>query len=253
MKIVTYNLNGVRAACNKGLNDWIQNSGVDIFCFQETRATEEQIKSVLDTTGYHAYFNVAERKGYSGTGVLTKKEPLEVMTFLPSVKDDNEGRLLLIKYEGFSILDYYTPNGGSRLDFKFEFMNNVLNDIRAIIKDDELIICTDFNIAHTEQDVSNPKACRNRTGFLPEECKLFDEYLKAGLNDCYRRLHPQGEAYTWSSYSAKATGNKAGWLYRFDYIFASDSIADRLIKCDNLLDKDYSDHYPVLAEFNIRL
>ena len=252
MKVVTYNLNGVRAACSKGLNDFIKNGDVDIFCFQETRASKEQIEEVLKYTGYYGYFNVADKKGYSGTGILSKKKPLEVRYSLPSVEDDNEGRLILAKFQNFYLLDYYTPNGGSRLDFKFEFMEKVLKDLQDIVKDEELIICTDFNIAHTEDDVSNPNACASRTGFLPEERKLFDKYLEIGLVDSYRKLHPEGNAFTWSSYAAKATENKAGWRYRFDYIFATIVLADRLVRCETLLDKNYSDHYPVFAEFNLK-
>lgn len=254
MKIVTYNLNGIRASTKNGLYDWLSTADVDIFCFQETRASEEQIMNCL--TGlwnYDLYTNIAEKAGYSGTAILTKQKPIcERFDFFPSIKNIHEGRIIVLEYEKFFLIDFYAPNG-SRLEFKMNYMKNFLQDFENMQKkvNKPIIICTDFNISHTEKDVSNPKECAKRTGFLKEERELFDEYEKAGLIDSARLTHKDDQLFTWSSYTAKYNQNTKGWLYRFDYIFLTSPLDKAVKSCETLLEKTYSDHYPVMLELEI--
>lgn len=253
MKIVTYNINGIRAATRKGLLGWLQEQDADILCFQETRATHDQIQESLNgLEGYDRYDNVAERKGYSGTMVLTKRKPISVAYHTPSLVDDTEGRMILMEFEDFYLFNLYTPNGGSRYEFKMTFMEKLLGDIAVLIKKGkELIICTDFNVAHTDDDVSNPKYCARLSGFLPAERALFEAYLKIGLVDSYRLLHPTGKAFTWSSALSKTTGNLEGTRYRFDYIFVTAGLSKTVTQSETLYECSYSDHYPVQTEINI--
>jgi exodeoxyribonuclease-3 len=267
MKIVSYNLNGIRASVRKGLLDWIKSGDVDIFCFQETRATLEEIYDSLNINtnfnlfnlaendglkDYYMYFSVAEKKGYSGTGILTKIKPIcERKDLFKSLKINNEGRVIVLEFETFFLINVYIPNG-TRLDLKIEFLNDFLLDFKEFQKTNKkgVIICSDFNIAHTPLDLSNPKECARRTGFLPIEREIFDNYLKSGLIDSYRVKNPTSQIFTWSSYNSKKLDNTFGWRYRFDYIFINDKLVNKLIDCDVLFDKDYSDHYPVLLEIN---
>ena len=253
MKIITYNLNGIRSANKKGLLDFIKNENADIFCFQETRATKEQIEQELSgVQGYNLFVNESERKGYSGTAVLTKQQPLDYVEILKYVNFDNEGRLQVLDYGSFTLINLYTPNGNSRLQYKCDFIKLLINDLDLLIADGkELIVCTDFNISHNELDLSNPKECAQISGFLPEERQLFDDLLDIGIYDVYREMYPQKQRYTWSSYPSKRAGDKWGNLYTFDYIFATENVMHSVRNCKILHDVFCSDHYPVNAEIDI--
>ena len=253
MKIVTYNLNGIRSASKKGLIDFINREKADIYCFQETRATKEQIEQELESVqGYNLIINESERKGYSGTAVLTKIVPNEVSTQLKYVNFDNEGRLQVLDFNKFTLINLYTPNGYSRLEYKLNFIKLLINDIDLLIAGGkEIIFCTDFNISHNELDLSNPKECASISGFLPEERKLFEDLLDIGLYDTYRELYPNRQRHTWSSYPSKRANDKWGNLWTFDYIFVTENIMQQVRSCAINFETLCSDHYPVIAEIGI--
>lgn len=252
MKIATYNINGIRAASSKGLANWIKSTNYDIYCFQETRATIEQTQALLlEFSDYYIYYNSASKKGYSGTAVMTKVKPNNVRYVLNNLNYDDEGRIIVLEYDDFVLVDLYTPNGGTRLDFKLEFMRTFLKDMIEYIKQGkQIIICTDFNISHTPLDLSHPDECSKVTGYLDVERSLFDEYLKAGFYDSYRELYPQSKRYTWSSYRAKYTNNRVGYLYTFDYIFVTKDLLKNLKNCSVELNTNCSDHYPVVLQLD---
>ena len=253
MKIVSYNINGIRAANKKGLASWINAYNADIYCFQETRANELQILAELaDVKGYNCYYSIAAKAGYSGTCVLTKAKPNNVYYLFDSVKNVDEGRTVICEFNDFVLVNLYTPNGGSRLEFKLEYMEKILKEIDNLIKKNlEVVICTDFNIAHTPLDLSNPKQCQHFTGYLPEERELFDRYLQIGLYDSFRQLNPTAQCFSWSSYSSKAMNNEVGNVYRFDYIFVTEKILKRAEAAHILYEENYSDHYPVTLELEL--
>lgn len=252
MKIVSYNLNGIRAAAKKGLVEWLHQADVDIFCFQETRADLEQIQEILQPlTGYYAYQSIADKKGYSGTLILTKQEPVAQRNeWFPSFLSDHEGRLVVLEFDTFVLVNLYVPHGALRLDFKMDFLTRFLRDYNRLKTktDKPVVICTDFNVAHTELDLSNPEQCAGISGYLPIERAMFDRYLEtATLFDSYRLLHPTQPVFTWSSYRSKLANNSWGWRYRFDYIFVSSELIKNVVNADVMLDKVYSDHYPVFV------
>ncbi len=254
MKIVSYNLNGIRSATSKGLVEWINSSNVDIFCFQETRANGEQIADAIRglDKSYLTFWSESERKGYSGTGIVTRIEPLNAYTYLPSFKTDTEGRFTVLEYDKFILINCYVPNGGTRLEFKLNFMDTLVNDLHKLIKQKkEVIFCTDINIAHNEIDVSFPKQATLRTGFLTVEREKFEDVLKTGLTDSFRYLHPDKQVFSWSSYRAKIIGGNFGWKYRFDYVFLTKNLLTKLQSCEILTNVMYSDHFPVVCEVEI--
>ena len=251
MKIISYNINGIRSSTKKGLNDFIKNVNADIICLQETRATKEQIlQSLENVEDYEIYINESQRKGYSGTAVLTKKKPNSYSEKLNYINFDNEGRLQVLEYDNFVLVNLYTPNGNSRLEFKLDFIKLLINDLDLLIADGkELVICTDFNISHEEIDLSNPKECAKVSGFLPEERELFDELLDIGLVDSYREIYKEKQRHTWSSYVSKRANDNWGDLYTFDYIFITNNIAENLRSAKIYHDVFCSDHYPIQVEF----
>lgn len=252
MKIVSYNINGIRASNKKGLANWINLYNADIYCFQETRASDVQILQELVTvSGYYVYYSIASKAGYSGTAVLTKVKPNNVYYSFNSVKNVDEGRTIVCEYDNFVLINLYTPNGGSRLEFKLEYMKKIKNEVNLLIKQNkQIVICTDFNIAHTPLDVSHPRQCEHFTGYLPVERALFDDYLQIGLYDSFRELNPTAQSYSWSSYSAKMVNNTSGRLYRFDYIFVTNKILQHATAAHILYNENYSDHYPVTLELD---
>lgn len=254
MRIITYNLNGVRNANKKGVCDFFNKMDADFYCLQETRATTSQINEELTRLNkqYKIIVNESERKGYSGTAVLAKCEPLSCENSLFKIDYDKEGRLQVLEYADYFIINLYTPNGGTRLEYKLNFIEDLIEAMDLLLaQGKEVIFCTDFNIAHEERDLSNPKECASITGFLPEERELFDKFLSVGLYDVYRELHPNEQRFTWSSYTSKRSGNNFGNLYTFDYIFVTKGLLEKVRSCVILHDVDCSDHYPVKIELDI--
>lgn len=241
MKIISWNVNGIRAVLRKGA---FTTFGADILCVQETKAHKVQLSEELtDVPGYFSYFAEAERKGYSGVAVYSKKEPVSVKTGW-----DNEGRTLILEYDDFYLLNTYFPNGKAskeRLQFKLEFYEKYLNLVKKL--DKPVIICGDVNTAHKEIDLSRPAANRKSSGFLPVECDWIDRLLKSGFSDSFRMFNKEGDNYSWWDMKTRARDRNVGW--RIDYFFVSNDLSDKLKDAYILSDVMGSDHAPIGIEF----
>lgn len=249
MNIYSWNVNGIRAIQKKGFCDWISEEQPDILCLQETKAHVEQLEEeLLHISGYLVYFNEGERKGYSGVATYTKEKPLSVKYGIGIEKFDREGRILITEYPNFILLNIYFPNGqkdDERLQYKMEFYDAILdycNELKAQGKN--LIICGDYNTAHTEIDIKNPKANEKRSGFLPIERQWMDKFIDNGYTDTYRYFHPESIEYSWWSYRFKARERNAGW--RIDYFFVSNNFIDKVVEAKILTDVMGSDHCPIV-------
>jgi len=248
VKITTWNVNGYRAVLRKDALDWIPDVEPDVLCFQEIKVQLDQI-SEEDATieGYEAVWNPAERKGYSGVVTFTKDEPLDVEKGIGFDKFDGEGRLIRTRYDDFYLYNIYFPNGGQgnkRVPFKLEFYERLLNVCDGLHQQGKNIIITgDFNTAHNEIDLANPKSNEKNTGFLPEEREWIDKYLEHNFVDAFRELYPEREDYTWWTYRYSAREKDIGW--RLDYFLVSEGLMDRVE--DVVIHSDImgSDHCPV--------
>jgi len=251
MKLISWNVNGLRAVLNKGFMDFFKQIDADIFCIQETKMQEGQVELVLD--GYYQYWNSAIKKGYSGTAVFTKKKPLNVTYGLGIEEHDQEGRIITLEFEKFYLVNCYTPNSKrelERLDYRQIWENEIRRYLSSLDKKKPVIYCGDLNVAHNEIDLKNPKTNHHSAGFTDEEREKMTELLKAGFVDTYRFLYPNKEnAYTWWSYMMKAREKDIGW--RIDYFIASRSIKNKIK--DSKIHKDImgSDHCPI--ELDIEL
>ena len=248
MKLISWNVNGLRACLNKGFMDFFQQEQADIFCLQETKLQEEQIPFQLE--GYHAYWNFAQKKGYSGTAVFAKKEPLSVSYGIGQEEHDQEGRVITLEFDTFYLVTVYTPNSQrdlARLDYRMIWEAEFLGYLKNLEKSKPVILCGDLNVAHTEIDLKNPKTNRKNAGFTDEERAKFSELLKNGFIDTFRHFNPdKKEAYTWWSYMFNARANNAGW--RIDYFCVSESLKNEL-KDAMIYDRIMgSDHCPVGLE-----
>lgn len=248
MKLISWNVNGLRACLNKGFMDFFQQEQADIFCLQETKLQEEQIPFQLE--GYHAYWNFAQKKGYSGTAVFAKKEPLSVSYGIGQEEHDQEGRVITLEFDTFYLVTVYTPNSQrdlARLDYRMIWEAEFLGYLKNLEKSKPVILCGDLNVAHTEIDLKNPKTNRKNAGFTDEERAKFSELLKNGFIDTFRHFNPdKKEAYTWWSYMFNARANNAGW--RIDYFCVSESLKNELRDAmiyDQIMG---SDHCPVGLE-----
>jgi exodeoxyribonuclease III len=248
MKITTWNVNGIRAALSKGMKDFILESQPDILCLQEIKARPEQIdESMREIPGYFSIWNPAQRPGYSGVAVFTKKQPQQIIMGLGDDRFDVEGRVIRLHYDGFILYDIYFPNGQrgkDRVDYKLEFYSLLLEECRRFHDQGENIIITgDFNTAHSEIDLANPKENSNTSGFLLEERKWIDIYLENGFQDVFRVLYPDAVKYTWWTYRFNARPRNIGW--RIDYFLLSNKLV--LDVKDVLVHDDVngSDHCPV--------
>ncbi|MBD5485619.1 MAG: exodeoxyribonuclease III [Lachnospiraceae bacterium] len=245
MKFISWNVNGLRACVSKGFLDFVQNEDADVFCVQETKLQEGQID--LELPGYYQYWNYAEKKGYSGTAVFTKKEPLSVSYGIGIEEHDHEGRIITLEYPDYYLITVYTPNSQrelTRLDYRMKWENDFLSYLKKIEKKKPVIFCGDLNVAHKEIDLKNPKTNRKNAGFTDEERAKFTALTEAGFIDTFRYFYPDLEgAYSWWSYQFNARTKNAGW--RIDYFLASQCLKDRLQ--DALIYKDVmgSDHCPV--------
>lgn len=251
MKLISWNVNGLRACVQKGFLDFFHEADADIFCVQETKLQEEQIQ--LEMEGYEQYWNYAEKKGYSGTAIFTKQTPLSVHYGIGIEEHDHEGRVITLEYENFFFVTVYTPNSQSelaRLDYRMKWEDDFLAYIKSLEETKPVIYAGDLNVAHQEIDLKNPKTNRKNAGFTDEERGKFSNVLANGMIDTYRYFYPeQTEIYSWWSYRFKAREKNAGW--RIDYFVVSESLKDRLQDAKIHTDIFGSDHCPVELDIEI--
>ena len=250
MKLVSWNVNGLRACRDKGFEDVFRTMNADFFCLQETKLQAGQID--ISFAGYDSYWDYAEKKGYSGTVIFTRLKPLNVSYGLVIDLHDHEGRVVTLELDDFYLVNVYVPNsrdGLVRLDYRMEWEDAFRNYIIDLDKKKPVIICGDLNVAHKEIDLKNPKTNRHNAGFTDEEREKFTSLLNAGFVDTYRYFYPdKAEVYSWWSYRFKAREKNSGW--RIDYFLVSKRIADRLVAADIHTDIFGSDHCPVSIEIN---
>ncbi|WP_042454213.1 exodeoxyribonuclease III [Neobacillus dielmonensis] len=251
MKLVSWNVNGLRACVKKGFLEYFNEVNADIFCVQETKLQEGQIS--LETPGYHQYWNYAVKKGYSGTAVFTKEEPLSIRYGLGDDKGEEEGRILTLEYENFFLVNVYTPNSQrdlARLSFRLDWEDRILLHLQELDKVKPVILCGDLNVAHNEIDLKNPKSNVGNSGFTDEEREKMTTLLKAGFVDSYRYVYPDKEgAYTWWSYMNKVRERNIGW--RIDYFIVSERLCKMVQEVDIHSQVMGSDHCPVVLEVNV--
>ncbi|EQB88111.1 exodeoxyribonuclease-3 [Clostridium punense] len=250
MKLISWNVNGLRACVQKGFLDYFNKVDADIFCIQESKLQEGQIN--LELEGYHQYWNYAEKKGYSGTAIFTKVEPLSV-TYGINIEDhDKEGRVITLEFNDFYMVTVYTPNSQeklARLDYRMRWENDFGQYLKKLDEIKPVIMCGDLNVAHEEIDLKNPKSNRKNAGFSDEEREKFTEFLANGFIDTFRFFNPNKEgAYSWWSYRFNARANNAGW--RIDYFCVSERLKDRLASADIHSEVLGSDHCPVELVLN---
>lgn len=252
MKIVSYNVNGIRAALKKGLIEWLKATDADVVCFQETKAQPEQIdNSIFEDIGYHyCYWFSAEKKGYSSVGIVSKTEPKHVEYGTGIDYMDREGRNLRADFDEVSVMSLYLPSGtnDARLSYKFTYMDDFKIYIESLIKSiPNLVICGDYNICHEAIDIHDPVRLKTVSGFLPEEREWLTSFLKeSGFVDSFRTLNKDVVQYSWWSYRANARQNNKGW--RLDYLLVSQAIENRILRSVILPEAKHSDHCPVLLE-----
>jgi exodeoxyribonuclease III len=251
MDIISFNINGLRAILKKGFVEWIKTQKPDILCLQEIKANKSQIDSddFLNLEGYNYYWNSAERKGYSGVLILSKEKPESADFGIGIEKFDNEGRLIRLKYSNFTLFNVYFPNGKSsdeRLLFKLDYYDALLELCEKLRgRGEELVITGDFNTAHKEIDLANPKANEKYSGFLPIEREWLDKLVRKGYVDTFRHLYPnKPDMYTWWTYRFNARKKNVGW--RIDYFFVTEGLMDRVKESSILSDVYGSDHAPIL-------
>lgn len=251
MKFLSYNVNGIRAALNKGLDEWLSQHDFDVVCFQETKAHEDQVDlASLETLGYKSWWHSAEKKGYSGVAIFSKVEPDHVDTGCGIEKYDSEGRIIRADFGDVTLLNCYFPSGTTgdiRQAVKMEFLDDFFNWAHELKKErPNLIIAGDYNIAHTEMDIHNPKSNQKTSGFLPEERAWMTKWFDSGFTDSFRFKNPEKEEYSWWSYRTNARANNKGW--RIDYWSVSNEIQDRIVAAGHYNDAVHSDHCPVFLE-----
>lgn len=253
MKFVSWNVNGIRACLEKGFKDAFVRLDADFFCLQETKALQEQVK--LELPGYLQYWYSAEKKGYSGTAIFAKYEPLSVRYGVGVEELDHEGRLITLEYENFYLVTCYTPNaqdGLKRIDHRMAWEDAFRKYLTELDQVKPVIICGDLNVAHNEIDLKNPKTNRGNAGFSDEERGKFGELLEAGFTDSFRYLYPElTGAYSWWSYRANARKNNAGW--RIDYFLVSNRLQGQILEAKIHSDIYGSDHCPVEIDLNLEV
>ena len=245
MKLISWNVNGLRACVTKGFLDYFKEVDADILCIQESKLQEGQIN--LELEGYHQYWNYAEKKGYSGTAMFTKVKPLSVSYGLGIEEHDKEGRVITLEFDDYYVITVYTPNSQNelaRLDYRMKWEDDFRSYLKKLEENKPVIVCGDLNVAHKEIDLKNPKTNRKNAGFTDEEREKFTELLQSGFIDTFRYFNPDKTgAYSWWSYRFNARKNNAGW--RIDYFIVSKSLEDRLVSADIHAEVLGSDHCPV--------
>ncbi len=253
MKILSYNVNGIRAALNKGFATWLKATQADVICLQETKALEEQVDTqFLSELGYHHYWFSAQKKGYSGVAIFTKHKPQHIAYGSGIDHMDYEGRILRVDFEDFSVMSLYLPSGTNpdRLSYKFKFMDEFREYVDQLKQEHpNIIICGDYNICHQAIDIHDPIRNKTVSGFLPEERAWLDQFLKSGFIDSFRHLNPEPHHYSWWSYRANARNNNKGW--RIDYALVSEPLQSSIHKSYLLPQAKHSDHCPVGIELTL--
>lgn len=251
MKLISWNVNGLRAALGKGFLDTVARLDADIICLQETKMQQGQ--AIIDLPDYEEYWNSAVKKGYSGTAIFTRKKPLAATYGIGMAEHDNEGRVITLEFDTFYLVNVYTPNsqqGLARLDYRMRWENEFRRYLQGLDKNKPVILCGDLNVAHEEIDLKNPKSNRKNAGFSDEERAKMTELLAAGFTDTFRALHPDArDAYTWWSFRSNARANNVGW--RIDYFVVSDRLMKDVTAATIHPDITGSDHCPV--ELDIRI
>ncbi len=265
MKIISYNINGIRASSKKGLFDWLKKENADIICIQEVRANEELARKAFMNNSnqislfenklfldkYYITYNCGKVPGYSGTVILSKKTPDKVI-YGTNSEEDIEGRTITAIFHNLAVVNCYVPNGGKRLEYKFNFFDNLVKHLEILSKSYNVILCSDVNIAHTLLDVSNAKYAEKFTGFLPSERKLLDELFSEKFVDIVRFYFKDKYIYTWRSYGSQLSEKAVGIQYRFDYIITTPLLKNKVLSCE-IQDLIYSDHLPVIATFDYKI
>ncbi len=245
MKCISWNVNGIRACVGKGFYDFFKEIDADLFCLQETKMQEGQLD--METPGYHQYFNYAEKKGYSGTAIFSKREPLNVTYGIGIEEHDHEGRVITLEFEDFFFVTCYTPNSKQeleRLDYRMKWEDDFLSYIKSLDAKKPVIFCGDLNVAHKEIDLKNPKTNHHNAGFTDEEREKMSVILSSGFTDTFRYFYPDLEqVYSWWSYRFKSREKNAGW--RIDYFITSERLNDKLVDAKIHTDILGSDHCPI--------
>lgn len=254
VRIATWNVNGIRACVKHGFFDWFDREQFDVVCLQETKAREEQLDpGVIAPMGYQSYWHSAEKAGYSGVAVYTKTEPLGVHYGLGVPEIDREGRVLTLEFADFQVISAYFPNSGrdhSRLDYKLDFCRAMLAYCQDLQKRGKhFVLCGDYNIAHREIDLKNPKSNHKTAGFLPAERAWMDQFTEAGFVDCFRQFEPGPDHYTWWSYRPGVRARNIGW--RIDYQCVNPELADRVLETTHQPEILGSDHCPVVLTIKV--
>ncbi len=254
VRIISYNLNGIRSALNKGLLEWLKMASPDVLCVQETKAQPDQVDGKdFNALGYRDYWHSAQKKGYSGVLTLVRREPEHVKFGMGNSRYDAEGRVIRVDYRDLSILNAYIPSGTTgniRQEIKMKFLDDFLDYLTELRKSKPmLLVCGDFNIAHNEIDIHNPAGNKNNSGFLPEERAWLDSFLAGGFLDSFRHLHSEKVAYSWWSFRANAREKNLGW--RLDYHMLTTELAPRLAGAGIMNEAKHSDHCPVWVEITM--
>lgn len=251
MRIITYNINGIRSAIKKGFFDWLKTNPADIVCVQEIKAVKENINaSEIDDMGFYQYWFPAQKKGYSGVAVFSKIKPEDVHYGNGNEQSDSEGRVLQMDFQNYTLINTYFPSGSSgeqRQAYKYQWLNEFykyLGDLKK--RHHKLIVCGDYNICHRPIDIHDPVGNKNSSGFLSEERAWMDKFFESGFTDTFRYFHPEPDQYSWWSYRANARVNNKGW--RIDYINATTNLKDTLKSAKILQTVKHSDHCPVFLE-----
>ena len=251
LKFISWNVNGIRACCDKGFREEFARLDADFFCLQETKMQAGQLD--LQFEGYQSYWNYAEKKGYSGTAIFTRHQPLSVAYGIGVEEHDHEGRVITLEMEQFYLITVYVPNsqdGLKRLDYRMTWEDDFLAYLKKLEEKKPVVVCGDLNVAHQEIDLKNPKSNRKNAGFTDEERAKFTQWLNAGFTDTFRYFYPeQKDIYSWWSYRFKAREKNAGW--RIDYFVTSASLNDKLVDAKIHTDVLGSDHCPVELILNV--
>ncbi len=251
MKLISWNVNGIRACVQKGFLDFFENINADIFCIQESKMQEGQLD--LDLNGYYQYWNYAQKKGYSGTAIFSKQEAISVQNGIGIEEHDNEGRVITLEFNDFYMITVYTPNSKeelARLEYRLNWEEDFKSYLKHLEESKPVIVCGDLNVAHEEIDLKNPKTNRKNAGFTDEERGKFTQLLEAGFIDTFRYLYPnQADIYSWWSYRFSARSKNAGW--RIDYFLTSLILASKIKEAKIHTDILGSDHCPVELEIDL--
>lgn len=254
MKIISYNVNGIRAAVSKGLYDWLEGEQPDILCLQEIKATEDQIDLLsLQGLGYNYYFHSAEKKGYSGVGILSKQVADKIEIGIGTDLYDSEGRVLRADFGDLTVVCVYIPSGTTgdiRQDFKMDFLIHFETYIAQLREErPNLVVCGDYNICHKPIDINHPERHKNSSGFLPDEREWLDNFINSGMIDSFREFDKSPDMYSWWSYRAGAKPKNLGW--RIDYHLVAEPLKEKLKSASIMKELNFSDHCPIIVELSI--